>query len=116
MVKHCKPNFELLNALSDKYGWIGVGIFGQYSAGEYETRNFASFAQSNEDPACGSGAGAVGVYLGYHLKRNISTFTLNQGVNLGRLARLNVAIVKQEKGDPVITVGGQANTIVNGSY
>lgn len=114
LVRDCKPNLDAIYELSEKYGWEGVGMFGKYANGEYELRNFCP--DCDEDPACGSGAGAVGVYLGHHLNQDISTLTLNQGVNLGRLAKLTVSVIRQENTDPIITVGGQTITIIDGKY
>jgi PhzF family phenazine biosynthesis protein len=117
LVKDCKPNFDAIKKLSIEYNWIGIGIFGKYDNGDYELRNFAPLEGCNEDPACGSGAGAVGVFLSYHLKRSdVNTLTLNQGVNLNRNAKLKVSIITKNDCDPTIIVGGQAITIVDGKY
>lgn len=115
-VRDCKPNFNTIKIICTENNWDGIGIFGKYTNGEYELRNFAPFLDCDEDPACGSGAGAIGVYLTYYLKQDIHNLVLNQGHNLGREATLNVTILKQEKSDPIITVGGQAITIINGTY
>lgn len=114
-VRDCKPDMNFMENVCSENNWDGIGLFGKYTNGEYELRNFAP-SLGGEDPACGSGAGAVGVYLTYYLKQDVTSLVLNQGHNLGREATLNVAIVKQENADPIITVGGQAITIINGTY
>ncbi|KAK6455853.1 uncharacterized protein RJT20DRAFT_135841 [Scheffersomyces xylosifermentans] len=108
-------DFSKISLLSEKYSWDGIGVFGKHDNGLYEARNFAPFTGTPEDPACGSGAGAVGAYLGAYLQEKVSSFRINQGLKVGRDAKIEVSLTSDED-DLRVHVGGRAVTCLNGSY
>ena len=68
----------------------GIGVFGKHKdTGLYELRNIAPITGVPEDPACGSGSGAVGVYLSSaHSNSGISSFEITQGTQLIEMLKL----------------------------
>lgn len=119
LVRDCKPNFDLIKSLSAKYDWCGIGIIGRYNNKDssFELRNFCPVEGVDEDPACGSGAGAAGALLAQELQVNDSkNLNFTQGINLGRDAKLKVNVSKDHDGNVAVYVGGQAVTVINGTY
>ncbi|KAK6460702.1 hypothetical protein DFJ63DRAFT_289805 [Scheffersomyces coipomensis] len=112
------PSYDVISDLSIKYDWAGYGIYGKYEDGSLELRNLAPVEGVKEDPACGSGAGAVGAYIGSVLKEHKlkSKISIKQGAKLSRDAKLSVTIDVDDKGEVVVYVGGQVVTCINGSY
>lgn len=110
-----KPDFSYMADISTKYNWSGISAFGKdnSSHNEFELRNFCPRDLLEEDPACGSGAGSVGAYLGAHLKTGHSALKLSQGRCIGRDATLNVSL---ENSGTEIYVRGTANTCITGTY
>ncbi|RLV96698.1 Antisense-enhancing sequence 1 [Spathaspora sp. JA1] len=102
-----------LSRISEVNGWTGLGLFGPKGENEYEMRNIAPVIGVPEDPACGSGAGAVGAYLGTRGKQR--RFSISQGCCIGRDARLTVDLSKRDN-ELVVKVGGQAITCFKGEY
>jgi len=115
IVKNANPDFAGLDQLCIKNNWQGVGIFGNYeNSNQYELRNFFEMF---EDPACGSGSGAVGAFLTAHAKRDdINIISISQGCRLKRDAKINVLIKRTTDASPTIFVGGNAITCINGTY
>ena len=113
-VKKVRPDMAELSKISEKYGWTGVGIFGWYQDGQLELRNLAPFYGVPEDPACGSGSGAVGTFLAHY--SGPKTATVQQGGCIGRDARISVRV--SETGDSAfdVFVGGHAVTCISGDY
>ncbi|EGW30552.1 uncharacterized protein SPAPADRAFT_63392 [Spathaspora passalidarum NRRL Y-27907] len=103
-----------LSKISVANGWTGLGLFGPKEGNGYEMRNIAPSIGVPEDPACGSGAGAVGAYLGT-TKGKQGKFSITQGCRISRDAKLSVNLSKDENG-LVIEVGGQAVTCFKGEY
>lgn len=113
-VLNLNPNFSLLTDFSAKSGIVGIDVFGIHEDGSYEARNFAPGDGINEDPVCGSGAGAIGSVLAeeYGITGEVN---IKQGCKVKRDGHLKVVIDKIG-GKYEINVGGQAVTCINGTY
>lgn len=104
-----KPDMQAVVKLSDEYEVDGIQVIGAHQDQKYEVRTFNPIQGIIEDPACGSGAGATAA----HLRDTISEtrpLTLVQGTALNRAAEL---IVNAGNG---ISVGGNAVTVIDGTY
>lgn len=105
-----KPDLNKLSEYSSKYGITGCCCFGEISTNLYETRTFAPLTGVNEDPVCGSGAAAIGVYL-HSLNQDKETkFTLKQGRKLLRDGEIQVCA-----DDDSVKVGGSAVLVIDGT-
>ncbi|KAK6200477.1 uncharacterized protein RJT21DRAFT_121388 [Scheffersomyces amazonensis] len=116
-----EPNYSEIANLSIKYDWAGYNIFGKHDDGSLELRSLAPVEGINEDPACGSGAGAAGAYIGsilnnHKISNSNSNYFLNQGSRIGRDAKLTVHLDTDNEGKVLINVGGQAVTCIDGNY
>lgn len=109
-----EPNYSEVSRLSDIHGWTGLEVFAKHPDGTYESRSFAPAIGVNEDPACGSGAGAIGVFLAMFSAKDIKSVDVKQGCKIGRDAKLRIRITLGKT--PVISVGGQAITCIDGTY
>lgn len=109
------PDYAEVARLSNSYGWTGLEVFGKHSDGTFESRSFAPAIGVDEDPACGSGAGAIGAYLKTTSATDAKTISIKQGCRIGRDAKLQVSITTTS-GKSNISVGGQAVTCIVGSY
>ncbi|CAH2356091.1 uncharacterized isomerase Yhi9p [[Candida] railenensis] len=113
-ILNLEPNYSKVTALSLKYGVDGIQTFGEYPnvGDKIESRTFAPTTGTNEDFACGSGAGSIGVFIN---KTSKSKFTsaqvknIEQGRKCQRDARIQVTI----SGDDVF-VGGFAVSVIDG--
>ncbi|EMG48046.1 Antisense-enhancing sequence 1 [Candida maltosa Xu316] len=102
-----------ITELSKENDWTGIEVFGKHESGKYELRNIAPIVGVAEDPACGSGSGALGAYLSAHKKEVIDSFEITQGRPIGRDAKIRVRIGKD---DGSVFVGGNAVTCFSGTY
>jgi PhzF family phenazine biosynthesis protein len=114
-VLNLEPNYAEVLRLSLLYGWTGLQVFGKHSNGTYESRSFPLAVGVKEDPACGSGAGAIGVYLSMISAKDTRSVDVSQGCKIGRDAKLRVS-VENFTDKPTISVGGQAVTCIKGTY
>jgi len=77
-----------------------------------------SFAPSEliEDPATGSAAGALGSYLVEHgVFAPERTIHIEQGMEMGRPSRIEVVILRNQKGQLIPRVGGSAVRVLEGT-
>lgn len=114
-VINLEPNYTEIARLSNLQGWTGIEVFGKHDDGTYESRSFAPAIGVNEDPACGSGAGAIGVYLSLISAKDTKSADIKQGCKIARDAKLRISIDKVND-KPSISVGGQAVTCIVGNY
>ena len=57
-----------IERLSLENGWTGIGVFGKHNEnGDSVELKYCSCCWVAEDPACGSGSGAIGAYLANHV-------------------------------------------------
>ncbi|EPY50141.1 enhancer-RNA-mediated silencing [Schizosaccharomyces cryophilus OY26] len=113
------PDYGMMANLSEQYGFTGVYVFGKHDDMHIESRAFAPAINVVEDPACGSGAAACGIYvylsnnkLGRDFDGNLS---ISQGCKVGRAANLNVVTSLNTNGSLKVKVGGSASTCIEGS-
>lgn len=108
------PDFSSLANFSASSNITGIDVFGVHEDGSYEARNFAPADGVNEDPVCGSGAGAVGSVLAeeYGITGEIK---IKQGCKVKRNGQLKV-VIEQVEGKYQVNVGGKAVTCINGTY
>ena len=109
-----RPDFSRVKSLNLADNSTGVAIFGEYPQGapaRIEVRAFAPAVGVNEDPVCGSGNGAVGVFIRHtgQMAHFGSEFLSTEGSILGRAGLLRLAVSKQR-----IQVGGLAITCIDG--
>lgn len=97
------------------HGWTGIQVFGKHSNGTYESRSFPLAVGIKEDTACGSGAGAIGVYLSMISAKDTKSADVTQGCKIGRDAKLRVS-VENSTDKPTIAVGGQSVSCIKGTY
>ncbi|ABN64948.2 predicted protein [Scheffersomyces stipitis CBS 6054] len=109
-------DFTKIGVVSEANGWSGLGLFGKHEDGTYEMRNLIPAEGSTEDPACGSGAGAVGAYVGAFLKEEVKSLNIKQGIKVNRDAKLKVTLVTNAEGKLDVIVGGNVVSVFNGTY
>jgi trans-2,3-dihydro-3-hydroxyanthranilate isomerase len=88
-------------------------------SGPVHCRMFAPGLGVPEDPATGSAAGALGAYLVRHHvvgpEDGVARIVVEQGVEIARPSRINVAVHTDEAGAPSrVEVGGEAVTVIEG--
>lgn len=109
-VVELKPDLQAMITLSKELSILGFQIIGASPQDDvYEVRTFAPADGINEDPACGSGAGATAAHLRDFCSET-RTLTLKQGTAINRRAELIV------NAEGTVSVGGNAVTVVNGTY
>jgi PhzF family phenazine biosynthesis protein len=111
----CEPDLQRMKAQDIKERHTGIVIFGPHDPGSgaaIELRAFAPAHGVNEDPVCGSGAGAVAAYLRHtgQLDTFGSGFLATQGDMVGRAGLLRLSISGE-----TIRVGGKAMTCIDGT-
>jgi PhzF family phenazine biosynthesis protein len=111
------PDLVAVDALSREVGSLGISAFAitaDVSAAErVRIRTWAPGAGVPEDPACGSCNAALGAYLGATglLSRTGRSYVASQGREMGRDARISVAVGGPED----VEIGGHVVTVIEGS-
>ena len=112
-----QPDLDAVGAISRAAGALGISAFAINSeAGAAERvriRTWAPGAGVPEDPACGSCNAALGAYLSVTglLSRTGRSYVASQGRELGRDARITVAVDGPEQ----VEIGGFAVTVIDGT-
>jgi trans-2,3-dihydro-3-hydroxyanthranilate isomerase len=82
---------------------------------DVRARGFAP-SELIEDPATGSGAGALGSYLVEHgVFAPERTIHIEQGIEMGRPSRIEVVILRNPRGQLIPRVGGTAVRVMEGT-
>lgn len=102
-LESCAPRADLLEALSRQ----GVYCFTAEGAGRVRARAFFPGVGIEEDPATGSAAAALGLYLADRM--GPIRFEITQGVELGRPSRISV-----DGRAGSVRVGGRCGLILSG--
>ena len=116
-----RPNFSALDSLLQAAGALGCfGFCLQATAPDIfaHARMFAPGAGVPEDPATGSAVGPLGAYLAVHgvLPKGQTSFTVEQGLEMGRPSRLWVEVSRDATGMPTtIRVGGTTIPVIRGT-
>ncbi|WBW73810.1 phenazine biosynthesis PhzF protein family [Schizosaccharomyces osmophilus] len=116
------PDYSTMAKLSKQYGYTGIYVFGKHHDKHVEARAFAPAIGVLEDPACGSGAAACGMYVSL-LSNESKTLgngfdgklSISQGCKVGRQANLSVVTFTNSNGLSTVKVGGSATTCIAGS-
>lgn len=102
-LQRCRPRAELLSELST----IGVYCFTAVQAGRLRSRGFFPAVGVQEDPATGSAAAALGLYLAARV--GAIDLEIMQGVEMGRPSRLEL-----EAETDRVRVGGRSGLVLRG--
>jgi trans-2,3-dihydro-3-hydroxyanthranilate isomerase len=114
---------RMLNHLEKELGVIGLFFFSfDASPGgpRIRARMFAPGAGVPEDPATGSAAGPVGVYLALHgavpggVAEGRGRFTIDQGIEMGRPSELDVTVLVENGWPSGVRVEGGAVLMMRG--
>jgi PhzF family phenazine biosynthesis protein len=102
-------DFDLLATLMRDHGLVTVQLVWPESTKRYHSRNPFAGSGVVEDAATGASAAALGGYLRElgRIGENAS-FTIIQGVDMGRPSRINVSVIG---GEPGVRVSGTAHRI-----
>lgn len=109
------PDFARCDAFERALGVTGVTVFGAHPAGgpaDIEVRSFCPSSGMPEDPVCGSGNGAVAVFMALRglLPKGGGAYRATQGCCIHREG--HIALTVDAAGG--VTVGGAAVTTVDG--
>jgi len=102
-------DFDVLAELMRDHGLITVQLVWPESSKRYHSCNPFAGSGVVEDPATGASAAAFGGYLReLGLIGETASFTIIQGVDMGRPSEINVSVVR---GEPGVRVSGTAHRI-----
>ena len=93
------PNLDLIRQWCKKYSINGVYAYSndtERSASDYVGRNFNPLFSHQEDIATGVAAAALAFMLNLKNDSKKNNFTIEQGVNLGKLSQICVSIRTQK--------------------
>ncbi|HZC76861.1 MAG TPA: PhzF family phenazine biosynthesis protein [Ktedonobacterales bacterium] len=118
-----RPVGDLTAALNDPAAQVGAYVFtlgGASAAPEARARMFAPEMGIVEDAATGSAAGPLGVYLLRHGhlapdQQAEARLRIEQGVEMGRPSRIEVAITGSVEDVRDVRVGGEAVIVAEGT-
>jgi trans-2,3-dihydro-3-hydroxyanthranilate isomerase len=99
----CSPRTELLSAVAP----LGAYCFTAHGAGRVRARGFFPGLGISEDPATGSAAADLGVYLADRI--GAIQLDIQQGVEMGRASRIKV---RADAGK--VEIGGRCELILHG--
>jgi trans-2,3-dihydro-3-hydroxyanthranilate isomerase len=108
---------KVLNGLEKELDVL-IAYFFALEGGRVRARAFCPGAGVPEDPATGSAAGPLGVYLTLHgaLPGGAARFFIDQGIEMGRPSELEVTVERAADGTPSgVRVAGSAVLIMRGS-
>lgn len=108
---------RVLNSLEKELD-ILIAYLIAFDGERIHARAFCPGAGVPEDPATGSGAGPLGVYLAIHgvLPGGASRFFIDQGVEMGRPSEIEVTVEQGADGAPAgVRVAGSAVLMMKGS-
>ena len=106
-VSAAKPDFELVDALAEKYGAPNLYLVCLQDEGKARARMFTSAVEGGEDSATGSAAGPLCAYLADRGRGHRVEIT--QGVEMRRPSRL---LAEMHNGRP--RVGGSVVKVIEG--
>ncbi len=110
---------RLLSDLEKELSVLGLFFFA-FDGGRLRARMFAPGAGVPEDPATGSAAGPVGVYLALcgsmpgGVANGLGRFTIDQGVEMGRPSELEVTVLVEGGLPTGVRVEGSAVLVMRG--
>jgi trans-2,3-dihydro-3-hydroxyanthranilate isomerase len=121
-VGKARPGADLVAAMANPTPHVGVYIFTLEpapSGADVHGRMFAPEVGIVEDPATGAAAGPLGVYLLRHGKKRPDAeretrIRLEQGVEMGRPSRIEIAITGTAEQVEDVRVGGESVVVAEG--
>jgi trans-2,3-dihydro-3-hydroxyanthranilate isomerase len=117
----CSPNPPALAALSRPGEQrVALYMFVVNGSGEFSARSrmFAPFDGVAEDPATGSAAAPFGAYAatyGLINPKPKTSFTIQQGVEMGRPSEIRVEVARKDNGAFAIRIGGRCAIVGEGA-
>jgi PhzF family phenazine biosynthesis protein len=113
------PNQRLIETSCIEAGATGITAYSPEAESDgcdFHVRSFAPGEGIPEDPVCGSGNGAAAVHIAAHLRSEQDSFTYwaEQGLEIGRRGRARLAVENNLTGNPAISLGGHAVTVMKG--
>jgi trans-2,3-dihydro-3-hydroxyanthranilate isomerase len=108
---------QILNALENDLDVL-IAYFFAFVGGRIHARAFCPGAGVPEDPATGSAAGPLGIYLALHgsLPGGVPRFFIDQGSEMGRPSEIEVTVERAADGAPTaVKVAGSAVLMMKGS-
>ena len=114
---------RMLNHVEKDLGVLGILFFAFDESGgprRIRARMFAPGAGVPEDPATGSAAGPLGVYLALHgsvpggVRDGRGDFGIDQGVEMGRASALDVTVLVEAGRPAAVRVAGSAVLMMRG--
>lgn len=106
-----------LNSLEKELDVL-IAYFFTFDRGRVRARAFCPGAGVPEDPATGSAAGPLGIYLTLHgaLPGGSPRFWIDQGIEMGRPSEIEVTVERAESGTPSgVRVAGSVVLMMRGS-
>jgi trans-2,3-dihydro-3-hydroxyanthranilate isomerase len=110
---------RMLNHVERDLGVLGLFLFA-FDGARLRARMFAPGAGVPEDPATGSAAGPVAVYLALHgavpggVTNGRGRFTIDQGVEMGRPSELDATVLVDGGLPAGVRVEGSAVLVMRG--
>ncbi|MFQ6050283.1 MAG: PhzF family phenazine biosynthesis protein [Candidatus Hydrothermarchaeota archaeon] len=115
------PDFSKLSKINNELGAETTHLFTFETLNPdstVHTRDFAPLVGVNEDPATGTGNGALGAYLAKHrlieIKEPVTEIIAEQGFEIKRPSEIFVEINTENEEIRDVKVGGFAVTVLNG--
>ncbi|MGH2486767.1 MAG: PhzF family phenazine biosynthesis protein, partial [Ktedonobacterales bacterium] len=116
-----RPGQDLVASLADESPQVGAYLFTlDAERGSAQARMFCLAIGVAEDPATGSAAGPLGVYLARHGRlspdeHGESRLHIAEGVEMGRASTIEVAITGGADDVREVRVGGEAVLVAEGT-
>lgn len=117
-VMNADPDPRILKAVENELPVLGVFLFAFAKDGRIRARFFSAGAGIPEDPATGSAAGPLGIYLALHraLPGGAARFFIDQGIEMGRPSEIEVEAIVAADGRPSgVFVSGGAVLMMKGT-
>jgi trans-2,3-dihydro-3-hydroxyanthranilate isomerase len=117
-VESATADTRLLNLVEKELDVLGVYFFAFAEGSRMRARLFAPGAGISEDPATGSAAGPLGVYLALHgaLPGASPRFFIDQGIEIGRPSEIEVEVQGTAGAPPEgVKVTGSAVLMMEGA-
>lgn len=120
-VRSIVPNPTAITELCRRHGANGIMVFTTVTVDEFSTvhtRMFASPIGILEDPATGSGSGALGAYLVHNGVVEVAITTeiiAEQGYEMDRPSRIIIQVESDDDMIQEVKVGGEVVTVIEGT-
>lgn len=110
------PDPRILSLVQKELGVLGLYLFA-LEGERVRARAFCPAAGVLEDPATGSAAGPLGVYLALHgaLPSGRPRFFIDQGIEMGRRSEIEVEVLLEDGKPSGVRVSGGAVKMMEGS-